>query len=235
MPVPGGAVGEDRVVRPAVILEVGLLVADDTCRHQADRSGDRCLDDGALPDPLAPPVWAGDPDVDRDDPAHWYSGRVDPAGDRLAGEVSPNVGRRPPRALVDRAGDHRRVVRRPEHVGEVEEGCLGAEAMPAERLVPPGVDPHPELGVGAGMLVEGVLVEDRPPRHVHEDGVGLHGGEFGGADEIAGGRDVREGEDDDVGVAEDCGEIGERRRPEDGVVGAPARVDGDDVDAEGPE
>lgn len=75
-------------------------------------------------------------------------------------------------------GDDGRVMRGARHIGQIEEGVLHAERPLDERLGPPGVDADEEGEMALRVRVEGCLVDDRRPRDIHQDGVGLHPGEL---------------------------------------------------------
>ena len=66
--------------------------------------------------------------------------------------------------------------------------------LAVEDIEPGAVDRSRLQGIG-----QGVLVDDRAACRVDDDGGRLHEGQFGGADEMAGGLGQRHVESDDVG------------------------------------
>ncbi|MCB1513028.1 MAG: trypsin-like peptidase domain-containing protein, partial [Hyphomicrobiaceae bacterium] len=105
-------------------------------------------------------------------------------GDRaLAGQEVAHVARGARRQPVEGARHEPRIVRRADHVGQVEEGeVLLERRVERHLLAPPGIDAGREARRGLEVPVERRLVDDRGARGDDEDRVRLHAGELVGAD-----------------------------------------------------
>src|SRR5579859_5822171 len=147
------------------------------------------------------------------------------ARDRLAAQEAADVLRGFARGRQQDAGDDARIVRRAEHVGQVEEREAGAEFRTSAGLVPPGVDPRAELGVLDQVPVECLLVEDRAARDVDHDGGRLRQRELPGADEATRRAGERQRDHDDVGDSEHRVQVGQRADEVHVLVRPPRRVD----------
>jgi hypothetical protein len=118
---------------------------------------------------------------------------IDDVGERLAGEVTFEVGHEEACRAVAVAFDGARVVGRDDDVGHVPERATSWEGFGVENI---------EAGAGDSPGLERFdhrgLVDHLAASDVHDEGCALHRGELGGADEVAGLRRERHGHDDEV-------------------------------------
>src|SRR5665647_1013375 len=148
---------------------------------------------------------------------------------RLAEKVAAHVLGGAAQAKLEPAVDHARVVRRPEHVGELEKRVADAQPVVQERLVPPDVETGREARMLPEVLVQRLFVDDGPAGDVHDDRVRPHPAQLAAADEAAGGRAQRQRDHDDVGRAQHVFEIAQSTDEVDGLVGRAAGVDGENA------
>ena len=118
--------------------------------------------------------------------------------------------------------------------GDDDVGHLPERGFGRERLGIGDVDP----GTGNGARLEGedqgFLIDRAAPAGIEEKGGVAHGGEFGGAEHMAGVRSEREGVDDEVGPGQQLGKLGgEEDFVNVGGLGGGAVTDGEDVQSEG--
>src|SRR5215467_10306901 len=99
----------------------------------------------------------------------------------LAEDGAPAILDTAPEVLVTPCPAPHRIVRRADHVREVEKRVTHRELAVPYRLHPPRVDASEKVGMGDKMRVERSLIYDLTTRDVNQDRVLLHQAQFAGA------------------------------------------------------
>src|SRR6476469_4579342 len=132
---------------------------------------------------------------------------------RLAKDGAPTILHSAPEVFVTPSPAARRIVRRADHVRQVEKRVTHREASVPHRLHPPCVDAGEKVRMSDKMLVERRLVDDLAARDVKQDRVLFHQVEFAGADQSLGSSRQRGTDDEDIGSTQHLVEAVSRRDP----------------------
>src|SRR5690349_12101920 len=144
---------------------------------------------------------------------------------RLAKNGAPAILHRAPEVFVAPSPAARRIMRRTDHVRQVEKRVTHREPAVPHRLHPPCVDAGEKERMSDKMRVERRLVDDPASRDVNEHRVLLHQVKLAGTDQTLGGSRQRGADDEDVGNAQHLVETVSRRYPIGWLVAPAAAVD----------